>query len=154
MLFYKTIEGKENGIFPYEYRENRKDEGSLHEFPYIMLSGNLSLINKDYERYWQEIAIEKLDKSISDIYILILDYDSTLNDIAVDFTCYDSQLLIQYNSECNIEIPLNCSTKGAIYVVCRIKKEEGEINIINESKCISLDEANSIIPGFELICSK
>lgn len=151
MLFYKTIDGNEGGVFSNCYRQNNKDLGSLHDFPHIQLSGNLSLIHKDYEKYWEEIAIKKFNSSISEMYIIILNYDSALENIPVDYSSYDCQIKIHYNADSNIEIPVNCPTKGIVYVICRIKGED--INIINESKCISLKEAYEMIPGFKLICS-
>jgi uncharacterized protein involved in tellurium resistance len=154
MMFYKIIDGSEGGIFAYEYRQIPKDEGAMHEFPYIWLSGNLSNINVQYEQFWNELEFRKIDESISDINIVVLDYDSAIEDIPVNYTTFDSLLKIQYNESCNIDIPLKCPTKGNVYVICRIKNESGMITIINESKCISLKDACETIPGFKLICGK
>ncbi len=155
MLFYKTIDDKEGGVFPNYFYLDTNTIGSLHEFPYIQYSSNLLMNYEEYKAFnLEEIKFRKIDTSISDIFILIVDIDSTQENFPVDFTNYHCQLKIQYNLECSIEIPVNSSKTGVIYLICRIKNEKGRINIINESKCISLEEACNLIPGFNMICSK
>lgn len=153
MLFYKTIEGKEGGVFPDYYRQNKDDLGSYNDFPYICLTIDDRPPSIEVKENCEDIRFRKIDNLISEIYILILDFNSSIDNVPVDFTTYDSLLIIQFNAETFVEIPVNSSVKGSVYLICRINNDKGVIKILNESKCISLKEAYKLIPGFNLVCS-
>lgn len=87
------------------------------------------------------------------MFVIIVNFDSTMENIPVDFSSYDCHLKIHYHVYSNIETPVNCLTKGYVYVICRIINGVKDIIILNECKCISLKEAYEMIPGFKLICS-
>jgi len=151
MLFYKTVDDKEGGVFDSAYNNNRESLGSLDKFPFIMQYGCDGHI-PGFQENWDEIIVKKIDDSIREMYILIVSYESADENSSVNYASYKCRLIFLLNEEYNLEIPVNSPTKGIAYVICKIENSEGDIKIINESKCVSLEDAYNNIPGFKLIC--
>lgn len=150
-LFWKTKDGQEGGVFSDGFNQNKDDLGSLEKFPFIWHGGDVPMPRPGGESN-EYIKIKNID-ALSELYIVVLNYDAAIDNKNVTFNEDSGRVEITTDTGDNFEVPVDDSTPGHVYLVCRIENNESGRKAVNEGKVLSLGQAFSQIPGFKLICN-
>ena len=150
-LFWKTKDGNMGGVFSNEYRQNNDDLGSLDKFPFIKHSGDEKTPRPGGESN-EQIKVKSID-TLSELYVVVLNYDAAIDNENVTFNEHSGRVEITTDTGDNFEVPVDDAQSGHVYLVCKIENTDSGKKAINEGKVMSLGQAFSQIPGFELICN-
>lgn len=149
-LFWISKDGKDGGVFSSEYRR-KSDMGSLEKFPFMHLIGDQKVPNQDEESK-DAIMVKSLD-SMRELYLTIVDYWQAIHDIPTSFNHSSPHLDIYPDNGQEIRIIVDSLDEGPVYFICKIENENTYKKIINEKQVLTLEQAYSQIPGFNLMCS-
>lgn len=149
-LFWKTKDGKEGGVFSDGFNQNEKDLGSLEEFPFIKHMGDKKTPRPGGEEN-EQIKVKDIS-TLSELYVVVLNYDKAIEKIPVTFSEDSGRVEITTDSGDNYEVPVDDSREGHVYLVCKIENESGEKKAVNKGEVLTLGQAFKQIPGFKLIC--
>jgi uncharacterized protein involved in tellurium resistance len=150
-LFWKKKDGNIGGVFSNEYNQNMDDLGSLDKFPFIKHSGDAKTPRPGGEEN-EEIKVKNID-SLSELYVVVLNYDAAIDNKNVTFSEHSGRVEITTDTGDNFEVPIDDSRPGHVYVVCKIENSDTVKKAINKGDVLSLGQAFSQIPGFKLICN-
>lgn len=149
-LFWKTKDGKEGGVFSDGFNQNEKDLGSLNEFPYILHAGDKKTPRPGGEEN-EQIRVKNID-ALSELFIVVLNYDKAIDNIPVTFSQDSGRVEITTDTGDNFEVPVDDTREGHVYLVCQIENKNSEKKAINKGEVLTLGQAFRQIPGFKLIC--
>jgi uncharacterized protein involved in tellurium resistance len=150
-LFWKTKDGKEGGVFSNEYNQNMDDLGSLDKFPFIKHSGDEKAPRPGGESN-EQIKVKNID-ALSELYIVVLNYDKAVDQIPSNFSQDSGRVEITTDTGDNFEVPVDDERTGHVYVICKIENSNAGKKAINKGDVLTLGQAFSQIPGFKLICN-
>lgn len=148
-VFWKTKDGKEEGVFSDEFNQNINDLGSLDKYPFILHSPDAKEPKPGGESY-EWVKIKTMD-SISELHILVLNYDKAIDNLPVTFNQDSGRVEITTDTGDNLEVPIDDDRKGHVYWICAIENTNDGKKVINKREVLSLGQAFSKIPGFKLI---
>ena len=150
-LFWKTKDGNEGGVFSNEYNQNMGDLGSLDKFPFIKHSGDEKTPRPGGESN-EQIKVKNID-TLSELYIVVLNYDAAIDNQNVTFNEHKAHVEITTDTGDNLDVDIDAEDSGHVYLVCKIENTDSGKKAVNERKVLSLGQAFSQIPGFKLICN-
>ncbi|MDR1881841.1 MAG: hypothetical protein LBR26_03550 [Prevotella sp.] len=148
-LFWKTKDGKIGGVFSDGYNQNKDDLGSLDKFPFILHMGDAKTPRPGGEEN-EVIKVKNID-ALSELYVIVLNYDAAIDNENVTFSEYSGKVEITTDTGDNFEVPVDDNKAGHVYVVCKIENADAGKKAINEGRVLTLGQAFSQIPGFSLI---
>ena len=148
-LFFKRKDGEVGGVFSNEYRNKKKDLGTLDAFPYMLHMGD----NKEPQPGGEEV--EQINvailNEIDTAYVVVINYGAAIEGEDVTFAEEGGRVELQSDSGDYLEAPADSTDEGPVYLVCSIKNENGKNTLKNESRVLSLGDAVDEVPGFSLI---
>ena len=100
----------------------------------------------------EQIKVKNID-ALSELYIVVLNYDAAIDNRNVTFNEHNGHVEIITDTGDNLEVEVNAEESGHVYVVCKIENTDSGKKAVNERKILSLGQAFSEIPGFKLICN-
>ena len=150
-LFWKSKNGELGGVFSNLYRQNKEDLGSLEKFPFVQHYGD-ELAPKDGGESQETIRIKTID-SLSELYVVVLNYEKAIDNIPVTFYEDSGRVEITTDAGDNVEVLVDSEDSGHVYVVCKIENSDSGKKAINMREVMTLGDAFNKIPGFELICN-
>jgi hypothetical protein len=150
-LFWKTKDGKEGGVFSNEYNQNVNDLGFLDKFPFIKHSGDTKTPRPGGESN-EQIKVKNID-TLGELYIVVLNYGAAIDNQNVTFNEHSGHVEITTDTGDNLDVPVDSSDAGHVYLVCKIENTDSGKKAINERRVLSLGQAFIDIPGFKLICN-
>jgi uncharacterized protein involved in tellurium resistance len=148
-LFWKTKDGKIGGVFSDGYRQNKKDLGDLEVYPFIKHFGD-KLKPEHGEEQQETIRIRSME-SLSELYIVVINYDKAVDMEPVTFSQDSGRVEITTDTGDNLEVLVDSEESGHVYLICKIENNETGKKVINEREVMTLGNAFDNIPGFELI---
>jgi len=149
-LFWKTKSGEIGGVFSDGFRQNKQDLGSLENFPFIEHKGD-ELAPKEGESQ-ETIRVKSID-SLSELYVVVLNYEKAIDSIPSTFQEDSGRVEITTDKGDNLEVLVDAEESGHVYVVCKIENSDDGKKAINMREVMTLGQAFEKIPGFELICN-
>jgi hypothetical protein len=150
-LFWKTKKGEVGGVFSDAYRTRKTDLGTLDSFPYILHCGDELAPEGDNESQ-ETIKVKSID-TLAELYILVLNYDKAVEMIPSTFHQDSGHVEITTDTGDNLEVAVDSTESGHVYLICKIDNTGSEKKVINEKEVMSIGDAFGKIPGFELICN-
>jgi hypothetical protein len=150
-LFWKTKDGKEGGVFSDGFNQNKDDLGSLDTFPFIKHGGDEPRPRPGGESN-EYVKVKNID-ALSELYVVVLNYDAAIDNQNVTFNEHSGRVEITTDTGDNFEVPVDDSRSGHVYVVCKIENADADKRAINKGDVLTLGQAFSQIPGFNLICN-
>ena len=161
-LFFKKKDGEVGGVFSDEYRHCMSDRGALDQFPYILHLGDprkpseiramLANYPEGKMEEVEQINVASLEE-IEQAYICIVNYGAAIKGRDVTFTEESGRVEITSDAGDNLEVQVDATEQGSVYLVCSILNREGNYALKNESRVMDLDTAFNEVPGFKLICN-
>jgi hypothetical protein len=150
-LFWKTKNGEIGGVFSDSFRQNKEDLGSLEKFPFVYHYGD-ELAPEDGGESQETIRIKTMD-SLSELYVVVLNYEKAVDNIPSTFQEDSGRVEIKTDAGDNLEVFVDSEDSGHVYVVCKIENSDSGKKAINMREVMTLGDAFNKIPGFELICN-
>lgn len=150
-VFWRTKDGQEGGVFSDEYRQNKDDMGTLDKFPFILHYGDEKQPRPGGESN-EQIRVKSIE-TLSELYVCVVNYDAAIGNKNVTFHEHKGHVEITTDTGDNFEVPVDDERTGHVYIVCKIENSDAGKNAINKGDVITLGEAFSQIPGFNLICN-
>jgi len=150
-LFWKMKNGKIGGVFSDGYRSNKKDLGTLDEFPFIRHYGDEFKPESGGESQ-ETIRVKSID-SLAELYIVVINYEKAVEMIPSTFNQDSGRVEITTDTGDNFEVLIDSEDEGHVYLICKIDNTGSDKKVINEREVLSLGDAFDKIPGFELICN-
>jgi len=147
-VFYRKKDGVTGGVFPSYYNYQKHTEGSLSEFPFILLFGE----NRMSPKYKEEemIGVANIHE-MEEVYIVAIDYNAAVEDepgfslpLTIETIGTIPLITLSYSKPEN--------TQGGILLLATLKEQDdGSLIITNKSKLMDLSAAFNKIPGFASI---
>jgi uncharacterized protein involved in tellurium resistance len=150
-LFWKTKTGEVGGVFSDGFRQNREDLGTLEKFPFIKHEGD-EFASPEEDESQETIRIKSIE-SLSELYVVVLNYEKAVDNIPSTFQQDSGRVEITTDSGDNLEVLVDSEESGHVYVVCKIENSDSGKNASNIREVMTLGDAFNKIPGFELICN-
>ena len=151
--FFESKDGSVGGVFPSEYNHLKQNSmGSLFSPPYIYLMGETDSFD-DVKVCCEEIRVTRLAE-MNSISIVVIDYDSVIDDRDANFSKNEIVLVIETINNGIIKLTLDSDYDGHIYKVCSIINRDGEIVICRDDTVMHLCDAFEKIHGFSSILTQ
>jgi hypothetical protein len=125
------------------------DLGSLDKFPFVKHSGDEKTPRPGGESN-EQIKVKNID-ALSELYVVVLDYDAAIDNQNATFNEHTGRVEITTDTGDNFEVPVDDQRAGHVYVVCKIENADAGKKAINKGDVLTLGQAFSQIPGFNLI---
>lgn len=149
-IFFKTKDGNVGGVFSDGFRQNKKDLGSLTEFPFMQHTGDKPEPAEGGESV-EQINVANLDQ-VDTAYVCVLNYSKAIDGESVTFSEDTGRIELMSDSGDYLEVLADASEPGHMYCVCSIKNVDGTNSVMNEKNVMDLGTAFEKVPGFSLIC--
>lgn len=148
-VFWKTNEGKVGGVFSDGYNTNIEDLGHIDKYPFIEHQGDEPAPSAGGEE--NEVVKVKSIESMSELYIVVLNYDKAVDNLPVTFSEDSGRVEITTDTGDFLEVLVDSPESGHVYVICKIENKNGVKKAVNERRVLTIGQAFKEIPGFELI---
>jgi hypothetical protein len=90
---------------------------------------------------------------LTELYVVVLNYDAAIEQQNVTFSEHSGHVEITTDTGDNLDVPVDSSEAGHVYLVCKIENTDSGKKATNERRVLSLGQAFADIPGFKLICN-
>ncbi len=149
MIFGTAQDGQTIAVFSNLISGNIATMGNTTAFPFMKLSEDAGVGAQGGDNS-EDIAMTSLDH-IQEVYVVTLNYTDASKGNAVSFSAYDGKVTITSDAGDNLEVPLDATEQGHVAVIAKIVNANRQIQVINENRIISLQDALAQIPGFNQI---
>lgn len=116
MAFFKKKDGSVGSVFTSQMGGSM---GDLNSFPFIKLSGDAGVGDKGGNNE-EKITISKIDPTIAEIYLVVVNYHAASKGLAESFKTYDGQLEVKTDTGESFGMLLDSPESGVAAVIARI----------------------------------